>query len=258
MVPGGGGDGHSYAAIAQRLSDGFKVIMYDRRAGGRSTMNHPDHFDIAQQSRDAIAVLQAVGETSAFVLGNSSGAVIALDIATTYPQAVIAIVAHEPPLARVHPDSVKWQSFFQNVHSLWRRFGPAIAMLKFSFGIGFDFSFIAAYRAIRAAREIRARSGHAYLDRRKVIDFFLGQELLPVTNYTPGLNALQRMKDKIVMAAGRKSLANQRFYAQVAPLLAEQIGCETVLFPGHHGSFVDMPDEWASCLRDTLKKRIAG
>jgi hypothetical protein len=75
-------------------------------------------------------------------------------------------------------------------------------MLKFSFGIGFDFSFVAAHRAMRAAREIRARSGHAYLNRRKVIDFFLGQELLPVTNYTPGLTALQRMKDKIVMAAG--------------------------------------------------------
>jgi hypothetical protein len=55
--------------------------------------------------------------------------------------------------------------------------------------------------------------------------------------YALGLNALQRMKDKIVMAAGRKSLANERFYAQVAPLLAAQIGCETVLFPGHQGSF---------------------
>jgi hypothetical protein len=64
------------------------------------------------------------------------------------------------------------------------------------------------------------------------------------------------MKDKIVMAAGRKSLASQLFYAQVAPLLAKQIGCETVIFSGHHGSFVDMPNEWASCLRDTLKKRI--
>jgi len=257
MVPGGGGDGNSYSAIAQRLSEAFKVIVYDRRAGGRSTMNHPHHFDIAQQTRDAVAVLQAVGEASAFVLGNSSGAVIALDLATTYPKSVIAIVAHEPPLARVHPDSVKWQLFFQNVHSLWRRFGPGIAMLKFSFGIGFDFSFVAAYRAIRAARKIRARSAHAYLDRRKVIDFFLGQELLPVTNYTPSLNALQKIKDKIVMAAGQKSLAKARFYAQVAPLVAEQVGCETVLFPGHHGSFVDMPDEWAACLRDTLKQYVA-
>src|SRR6516164_3205758 len=108
MIPGGGGDGHSYAAIAERLCEDFKVILYDRRAGGRSTMNHPDHFEIAQQSRDAIAVLHATGETVAFVLGNSSGAVIALDIATTYPEVVMAIVAHEPPLARVHPDSAKW------------------------------------------------------------------------------------------------------------------------------------------------------
>src|SRR5262245_47996556 len=97
LIPGGGGDGGSYSLIADILSDQFKVITYDRRANARSTMNFPQNFEISQQSRDAVAVLRAVGETSAFVFGNSSGAVIALDMAKTQPQAVRAAVAHEPP-----------------------------------------------------------------------------------------------------------------------------------------------------------------
>lgn len=29
---------------------------------------------------------------------------------------------------------------------------------------------------------------------------------------------------------------------------AEKIGCEMIAFPGHHGSFMDMPEEWAAAL----------
>lgn len=69
LIPGGDGDGGSYSLIADILSDQFKVITYDQRANVRSTMNFPQNFEISQQSRDAVAVLRAVGETSAFVFG---------------------------------------------------------------------------------------------------------------------------------------------------------------------------------------------
>src|SRR5216683_2801082 len=75
LIPPGGGDGDFYAAVADSLCDEYKVITYDRRANARSTMNDPQNFEISQQSRDAVAVLRAAGETSAFVFGNSSGAV---------------------------------------------------------------------------------------------------------------------------------------------------------------------------------------
>ena len=104
LSPGGGGDGAAYSLIADILCDEFKVITYDRRASARSTMNEPQNFEISQQSRDAVAVLQAVGETSAFVVGNSSGAVIALDMAKTHRQAVRAIVAHEPEVSHISAD----------------------------------------------------------------------------------------------------------------------------------------------------------
>jgi pimeloyl-ACP methyl ester carboxylesterase len=83
-------------------------------------MNEPQNFEISQQSRDAVAVLRAVGGTSAFVFGSSSGAVIALDMAKTHPQAVRAIVAHEPPLARVHQNAERWQRFFAGVYFLYQ------------------------------------------------------------------------------------------------------------------------------------------
>ncbi len=117
MIAPGGGDGWQYSFIADLLADEYRVITYDRRANARSTMNVPQNFEISQQSRDAVAVLHAVGETFAFIFGNSSGAVIALDMAKTQPQVVRAVIAHEAPIPRLLPNASKWQRFFASVYS---------------------------------------------------------------------------------------------------------------------------------------------
>src|SRR5262249_57926060 len=75
MIPGSG-DGGLYTFVADSLCNEYKVITYDRRGNSRSTRNEPQNFEIAQQSRDAVAVIQATGATSAFIFGNSGGAVI--------------------------------------------------------------------------------------------------------------------------------------------------------------------------------------
>jgi pimeloyl-ACP methyl ester carboxylesterase len=252
MIPGGGGDGGSYSAVADILSDEFKIIAYDRRANARSTMSDPQNFEISQQSRDAVAILRAVGETSAFIFGNSSGAVIALDMARTQTQAVRAIVVHEPPLARVHPQARKWQRLFAAVYCTAFRFGTTLAMLRFAFGIGIDSSFRQTTRAARAMKAYREKSGECYLSQKVTTDFFLKQELLPVTNYLPDIEIIKKNRVRVFMAVGKKSLDKKRFYAQTAQILSDRLGCETVIFPGHHASFVDMPAEWAATLRDLL------
>jgi pimeloyl-ACP methyl ester carboxylesterase len=89
----------------------------------------------------------------ALFFGNSSGAVIALDLAKTHPESVTAVVAHEPPLARVHPQARKWQRFFAAVYRTAFQFGTIPAMVRFAFGIGIDFSFSQAFRAARAAKK---------------------------------------------------------------------------------------------------------
>ena len=58
---------------------------------------------MAEQSADAVAVLQACGFGSGRIFGNSGGATIALDLAAPHPEAVAAVVAHEPPLPAVLP-----------------------------------------------------------------------------------------------------------------------------------------------------------
>jgi pimeloyl-ACP methyl ester carboxylesterase len=252
MIAPAGGDGWQYSFVANILADEYKVIAYDRRANARSTMNEPQNFEISQQSRDAIAVLHAVGEESAFVFGNSSGAVIALDMAKTQPQAIRAVVAHEPPVARVHPNAKKWQRFFAGVYLMAFRFGSSLAALRFFLGVE-----VPVRQLIKATKDVnihREQSSEPYISAKDATDFLVKQELLPVTDYLPDVERIKQNGVRVFMAVGKWALDRKTWYAQTAQILAEKLGCEVITFPGHHGSFMDMPLEFADTLRSVLRK----
>jgi len=245
MIPGGSGDGRIYSFVADILCHEYKVITYDRRGNARSTRNDPQNFEISQQSRDAVAVLRAVDETSAFVFGCSSGAIIALDMAKTQPQAIRAAIVHEPPTIRILPDSEKWLRYFASLYHGSFQFGGIFSLLRFAWMLGLPL--INAMRKMEIPQELP--------DQRTADDqFFLRHELIPVISYKPDTHLIQQNGVKVFMAAGKWTLDHKKVYGRTAPILAEMLGCELVIFPGHHVSYVDMSKEWAAVLRSVLHK----
>src|SRR5262245_36597271 len=180
MIAGGGGDAGFYSLVAPILAGEYKVITYDRRGNSRSTRNEPQHFAIEQQARDAIAVLGVIGETSAFFFGNSGGAIIALELARAFPEAIKAVVAHEPPVVRLLPDSERWLRFFAHLYRLAFRFGAGVAMLRFALSTHIP---LRAYRAI--PNDCATRMGRNH-------DFFIKHEMLPFVHYQPDIAAIKR------------------------------------------------------------------
>lgn len=256
MIAGANGDADTYSAVADILSDEYKVITYDRRANAGSTMNSPQNFEISQQSRDAVAVLRSAGEPSAFVFGNSSGAVIALDVAKMQPQVVRAVVAHEPPLARLHPQAKKWQRFFASVYRMAFRFGSALAGIRVFLGIQVPvLSLMKGHnKATEYAKNHREQSDEPRISQNDTSDVLIKLELLPVTNYLPDVEMIKKNGVNVFMAVGEWALKKKTWLAQTSQIVAEKLGCELVTFPGHHGSHTDMPDEWAATLRSVLHK----
>ena len=252
MIAPGGGDGYQYSFVVDILADEYKVITYDRRANARSTMNDPQNFEISQQSRDAVAVLHAAGESSAFIFGNSSGAVIGLDMAKTQPQAIRALVAHEAPIPRMLPNAKNWQRFFASVYLTAFRFGASLAALQFMFGIQ-----VPVRQLIKASEKVnvhRKQSRERYLSNKDAAGVLMKLELLPVTNYLPDVQRIRQNGVKVFIGVDKWGLAKKAWYVEVGQILAEQLGCELVTFPGHHAAFLDMPDEFAGTLRNVLHK----
>jgi len=121
LIPGAGGDAWVYGPRAALLSDTYEVITYDRRCNSRSSGDTGAPFDMAQQARDAVAVLRATGHPKALVFGNSGGANIALQLAADHPSHVALLAAHEAPALGLLVDEADTMAFVQQAIARPRR-----------------------------------------------------------------------------------------------------------------------------------------
>jgi pimeloyl-ACP methyl ester carboxylesterase len=237
MISGAQGDAGFYTLPAALLSDEFQVITYDRRGHSRST-RHVTDFDVAQQARDALAVLRATGHESAAVFGNSGGAIIALELATRHPEAVTAVIAHEPPLLTAEPDH-RSLAFFTAIDRTARILGAGTGMLMFSLSTGIPFS---AYGSIPTD----------FSERTANQDFFVEHEMGTFVHHRLDIEVLRAGGVPVVLAVGATTLATHRYYGRPAQVLADRLDAPLAVYPGHHLSYFDLPITWTGALRATL------
>jgi pimeloyl-ACP methyl ester carboxylesterase len=74
--------------------EGFALIRYHRRGYAGST--HPAPASIAEHADDAAALVEHLGQDRVHVIGHSSGAVIALELAARHPRRVRSLALLEP------------------------------------------------------------------------------------------------------------------------------------------------------------------
>jgi len=82
--------------------------------------------------------------------------------------------------------------------------------------------------------------------------FFIGYEVPPFAAYLPDISALRASTALVVPAAGELSADEPPHRAAVA--LAEQLGTQTVMFPGDHGGFGAEPEAFAARLHEVLSR----
>ena len=93
IVGGALNDRHAAATQAGLLASNLTVITYDRRGRGDSGDTPP--YAVEREVEDIEALVEEAGGT-AFALGHSSGAVLALEAATSTP-GITKLVLYEPP-----------------------------------------------------------------------------------------------------------------------------------------------------------------
>ncbi|MEU8660088.1 alpha/beta fold hydrolase [Actinoplanes philippinensis] len=236
LIAGAGGDGGYYDRIADLLSDSFEVITYDRRGNARSTRHHPEAFSLAQQARDAVAVLTAAGHDSATVVGSSGGGLIGLQLAADHPGAVRKLLVHEAPLPFYDR---RWATFLNAVAGTRLRYGSSPALLQFLFGLGIPAS---AFGATPPDAQSRGYDG----------SFVVGTELAGLLTSPPDIRHIVASGVPVVCAVGELSRRQGRLQATGMPRLAADLQAPLVTFPGHHLSYQDDPVAWAAALRAAL------
>lgn len=77
---------------------GFRVYAPDLRGQGQAD-KPGEGYSLAEQAGDAVAILDAVGAKTSFVLGSSSGGYVAQQLAVMHPGRVAALVLVGSPLS---------------------------------------------------------------------------------------------------------------------------------------------------------------
>ena len=133
LIPGAAGTGEVFHPLVRELIARYQVVTYDRRGFSRSQLDGPQDYDhrLSTDADDVRRLIEHLTDQPAIVFGNSSGAIVALEVLTRYPERVQMVVAHEPPVVSLLSDAAKWWAFFDRIYDSSRKNGIPKAMHQF-------------------------------------------------------------------------------------------------------------------------------
>ena len=244
-----------FATLASHFPD-RTVVTYDPRGLGRSTRKdgRADNSPTVQ-ANDVHAVIEALGAGPVDMFASSGGAVAALALVAAHPDDVVTLVAHEPPLIPVLPDSEAAERARAGIRDVYEAKGWGAGMAAFIAMTSWQGEFTDDYFAQPPPDP--AAFGMPTEDDGLREDPLLSDRSWAVSSFHPDADALAAAPTRIVIAVGEESEGT--FTARTAVATAELLGQRATVFPSHHGGFLGgefgyagQPEAFARRLREVL------
>jgi pimeloyl-ACP methyl ester carboxylesterase len=251
-------DASGFRALAERFTD-RTVVTYDPRGLGRSTRSDGRVDNTPEdQAEDLHALVAELGAGPVEVFGSSGGAITGLQLVTAHPEDVVTLVAHEPPIIGVLPDAEAAQRATRQFRDAYQAKGWGHGMAGFM-GLGmWQGEFTDDYFAQPAPDP--AMFGMPTEDDGSRDDPLLSERSNAVTDYRLDVEALRAARTRVVIGVAEETTGT--FTGRTSVATARALGQEPVVFPSHHGGFLDgefgwpgKPDEFAATLREVLRRR---
>lgn len=245
-------DASGFTVLAGHFGD-RTVVTYDPRGAGRSERSD----GLAESTPDLHAddlhrLIDALGGGPVDVFASSGGAVNGLALVARHPGQVRTLVAHEPPAAQAMPDREAALAAVQDIRRTYDRDGFGAAMAKFIAVTGHQGEIPADF----ADRPVQEMPGLPADDGSRN-DVMFAQNLITCTHYEHDFEALRAAPTRVVIGVGAQSEGQMARRAGEA--IAARLGAEPVIFPSHHGGFLDAtfgmagePEAFAVTLRQVL------
>ncbi len=246
LVPGANGEAGAFKPLADALQDSFTAVRYDRRGFSDSRLTGAQEEGdrrLAADGDDVAGLLTHLGAAgSGFVLGNSSGAVVAIKFLLDHPDTAVKVIAHEPPIVKIMPDAEHWRDFFYRDYDEFANRGMPAGMKMF----------VEHMVGAVDAEMITRMSNDPSPVRKKNAQYWVEHELRQYPDYDWDLDAICAQKTKLMLAVGEGSVTHHQWTARPSLVLAERCGLALLQFPGCHLGFLQEPGEFAARIRTAL------
>jgi pimeloyl-ACP methyl ester carboxylesterase len=245
LIPGASGTGESFCLLAHHLISQYQVVTYDRRGFSRSLLDGPQDYDhrLATDADDVRRLIEHLTDQQAIVFGSSSGAIVALEVLTRYPEQVQTVAAHEPPVVSLLPDAAKWWAFFDRIYDSSRKHGIEKAMHQFV-------SMVVGKEEHQVIKRAMTQQANEYTKANAA--YWMEHELRQYPRVELDLAVLAVHARQTLLVGGRD--AQDKVSYQSASALARQLGLTLVDVPGGHIGFMTSPAEFAAALIEALSR----
>jgi pimeloyl-ACP methyl ester carboxylesterase len=247
LIPGASGTGESFRPLVPHLISHYQVVIYDRRGFSQSPLDGPQDYThrLATDADDVRRLIEHLADQPALIFGSSSGAIVTLEVLSRFPEQVQAVVAHEPPVVSLLPDAPEWWAFFDGVYDAYRKDGIPTAMHQFAGGV---------LGSVDHQVLEHTRREHANEYTLPNARYWMEHELRQYPRFELDLAKLSAHAEQIVLAGGRDS--HDQMTYQPNKVLAQQLGCDIVDFPGGHLGFLSLPAAFAKVLVNALTNEL--
>jgi pimeloyl-ACP methyl ester carboxylesterase len=241
LAQSGEGDADRSVDLVRHLVDEFTVLTYDRRGLSRSAVDDPARpVTVASHAADVAALLAALADEPATMLGCSFGAMIGLRVVVDHPSCLRLLVAHEPSTLGLLPAAERSAVIaelreLQRVHgeSGWQAVVPLLQKL-----LDID--------PVRQEREPGLTpqpplAGH----RAANFDWFFTQDCSALVGNDMIAADLAGLTTKVIPAAGRTTKPSM-FDHRCAVLLGAALSVPVAEFPGAHNGNLTHPRAFAA------------
>jgi pimeloyl-ACP methyl ester carboxylesterase len=247
-IVGAQGNGSGWEPLAKELSANYTVAYYDRRGFSKSVITGEQDYAnrLSTDADDAAALIAHLSpDAGATVIGNSSGAIVALNLLLKHPSRVLKLVCHEPPAFGALPPAQQalGEQVVNHVYNVYRKSGSIAAMEAFTSGlaVGKEEDLMRSTMHPSTSPEVRANAF-----------FWFEFELRQYPTSRVDVEGLVALKEKIVPAAGIAS-GNGVGVAPIA-CIAGTLGKDILRLPGGHLGFVTDPKHWAEGILEGVSK----
>ena len=244
-----------FSTLASHFPD-RTVVTYDPRGLGRS-IRKDGRVDNSPtvQADDVHALIAELGAGPVEMFASSGGAITALALVAAYPDDVLTLVAHEPPVIPVLPDAAAAKRAQAAVRDTYEAKGRGAGMATFIAMTSWQGELTDEYFAQPAPDP--AAFGMPCEDDGSRDDPLLSDRSWAVTSYRPDVDALAAASTRVVIGVGEES--DGMFTGRTSLATAELLGQPATVFPSHHGGFLGaesgypgQPEAFARRLREVL------
>lgn len=237
-------DSSFFAGISQVLMTNYKVITYDRRGYGNSLRYEEMDFSVAEQAHDVADILTRTCRESAWIVGNSAGGLIALEVCMKYPDLVRGMLLIEPSFSFDPECQQKMEQWNQELNSYLASGHIKRALPAFNRVIGINSA---------SAQSI------SLSEMKKVYDNlfnFMHGELNEIQRYAPLKRQLSLIHIPIqilVTDRGKDSI-----FGKASLALAKEMGWKTNFLSGYHNALKDDPITSANYIHKYIEEMKNG